>query len=211
MPLYDVPRFPLRCSRLDRLALRATLALSKWIWPAAVTGTEHIPGHDRYIVCPNHETVMDNFWVLRHLPAAHRPKVFAVFKQEHLQTGRGRYFSRLLNGVPIDRAGNSLPTLSRCEELLRQNRILMVFPEGTRTRTGTLQSFKTGAARLAITTGKLLLPVRIEGGFDAWPFGQKASFLRGRSLRVAFGAPIDPSGKTEEEVTDALRQAVASL
>ena len=95
---------------------------------------------------------------------------------------------------------------------LQGDRSLVVFPEQTRTRTGALSPFKSGAAVFAIKSGMPLLPVAIVGTFAVHRRG--AFLIRPGTVVVAFGAPIDVSGKSTRDraaVTATLRAAIEAL
>jgi 1-acyl-sn-glycerol-3-phosphate acyltransferase len=73
---------------------------------------------------------------------------------------------------------------------------IVIFPEGTRTPPGSTRRYKTGGPRLAVRTGALALPIAVNSG-ECWP---KRSLMRPGVITVSIGKPIDPEGKTPEEV-----------
>ncbi|MER3403807.1 MAG: 1-acyl-sn-glycerol-3-phosphate acyltransferase, partial [Chloroflexota bacterium] len=90
--------------------------------------------------------------------------------------------------------------------ILRAGLALGLFPEGTRTRTGQLQSFKTGVAKIAVRARAPLLPVGLLGTFEALPPG--ALLPRPAKIRVRYGAPFELSAyydrrMSEEEAAEA--------
>jgi len=72
----------------------------------------------------------------------------------------------------------------------------MLYPEGERSMDGTPRRFKKGAAILAAHVGVPIVPVAIDGFFDAWPRGK--SFQGFAPLRIEFGDPIPPPAMTGE-------------
>ncbi len=84
--------------------------------------------------------------------------------------------------------------------LLRGGRWLLVFPEGTRTRDGSLGRFRSGSAELAIRAGVPILPVCIQGAHRAWPRHQ--ALPRPARVAVAYGHPIPAGGREGHELMD---------
>lgn len=76
--------------------------------------------------------------------------------------------------------------------LLKQNKKVLVFPEGARSHDGCLLPLKTGVAYLSYLSGCPIIPCHIEGMFDIWPVHEKRPRLKGR-LASIFGKPIDPA------------------
>jgi len=107
---------------------------------------------------------------------------------------------RLVKDVPIDRASASAAkaALDRCAVWLRQDMPVMIFPEGTRSKTGEMQAFKDGAFRLAIDTGADILPMAVAGtetalAKDDWRPGPARGLL-------TIGKPISTQGMTHADV-----------
>lgn len=74
-----------------------------------------------------------------------------------------------LGGIPLDREGSGLTGLKESLRRLKKQEMLLVFPEGTRSPDGTVKTFKPGFCSLARRSNITLLPVGIDGAFDAWP------------------------------------------
>ena len=116
--------------------------------------------------------------------------------------------------VPVDRQDHAhgREVLDAALRRLRGGRSLVVFPEQTRTRTGDLSPFKSGAALFAIRSGLPLLPVGIVGTFRVHRRG--AFHIRPAPVVVSVGEPIAVAGKTAKDraaITDALRDSIERL
>ena len=74
-------------------------------------------------------------------------------------------------------------------EVLRKGHCLAIFPEGQRTRDGSLSRLRSGAARWALSTGAPIVPVSIVGAHEAWPLGRRLPRVR-RPIIVKFHRPI---------------------
>jgi 1-acyl-sn-glycerol-3-phosphate acyltransferase len=116
--------------------------------------------------------------------------------------------------VPLERGNRdqSLPAINRAAEALREGNSFLIFPEGTRSRTGELLPFKKGGFIMALQGGAPIVPVAIKGARDAMKKGSLV--IRPVRVTVRFGPPIDTVGLGVED-RDALiarvRAAVATL
>jgi 1-acyl-sn-glycerol-3-phosphate acyltransferase len=116
--------------------------------------------------------------------------------------------------IPLERANRdqSLPAIERAAEALGAGNSFLIFPEGTRSRTGELLPFKKGGFIMAIKAQAPVIPVAISGARDAMRKG--SPIIRPVEITVAFGPPIDTTGMTLDDrdvlVTRA-REAVAVL
>jgi 1-acyl-sn-glycerol-3-phosphate acyltransferase len=116
--------------------------------------------------------------------------------------------------VPLERGNRdqSLPAIERAADALRDGNSFLIFPEGTRSRTGELLPFKKGGFIMAVKGQAPIVPVAISGARDAMKKGSLV--IRPVRVTVSFGAPISTEGLTTED-RDALvtraRNAVASL
>jgi 1-acyl-sn-glycerol-3-phosphate acyltransferase len=116
--------------------------------------------------------------------------------------------------VPLERGNRdqSLPAIERAAHALREGNSFLIFPEGTRSRTGALLPFKKGGFIMALQAQAPIVPVAIKGARDAMKKG--SLIIRPVRVSVSFGAPIESAGLTMDE-RDALiarvRSAVAAL
>ena len=123
----------------------------------------------------------------------------------------------MLGGIPVDRYGVSAPSIQRCVQCVQDGKVLLIHPEGTRTRDGKLGTFKNGAAKIAEKTGNKILPVRIDGAYEIYPYKKKLpkffdwKHFRKHKLKISFGEPIDPTGKTEAEITHMIKHSIKGM
>ncbi|MFV0429958.1 MAG: lysophospholipid acyltransferase family protein [Arachnia sp.] len=123
--------------------------------------------------------------------------------------------SLFFNGFPVDRGkdkarGKGQRGLSA--SLLVDGVPLLLFPEGTRSRTGAMGPFKPGVAALCISRGVPGLPIALVGAHEAWPYNQK-HLPRGRpEVHVVFGRPMQPlRGEIAHEFNERMRRQVLEL
>jgi len=222
--LHGNPSEPLPPPRgiIARIAIWLFGVISRFIWQIEVSGIEHVPKSGPFILTPNHESHFDALWISSYLPPSLRYSFCCLAKQEHFERLTTRLFASLVGGIPVNRQGDALPALRTAAKALSAQQSLLIHPEGTRTRTGTLLPFHRGPAKLAIATGAPLIPVRIIGAYDIFPPHRKLpSFfdwkrLQRRPLQIIFGKPIlPPKDETgwalETRLTEQLRSAVESL
>jgi long-chain acyl-CoA synthetase len=115
-----------------------------------------------------------------------------------------------LNAFPFSREGNIRPTLEHCAWLLDQGWSILIYPEGTRSASGTLAPFKAGAGLLAVELGVPVVPVHLAGSAEILPKGRTLP-RRGR-VQVHFGQPLRFGPRTAyADATAAMEDAVRSL
>jgi 1-acyl-sn-glycerol-3-phosphate acyltransferase len=96
-----------------------------------------------------------------------------------------------LDTIPIDREGHGLAGLKETLRRLKGGELVLIFPEGTRTHDGDVARLKPGFISLARRGRVPLIPVGIDGAFQAWP--RTSAFPRLGRLAVAIGEPISPA------------------
>jgi 1-acyl-sn-glycerol-3-phosphate acyltransferase len=99
-----------------------------------------------------------------------------------------RWLINSLDAIPIDREGLGLAGLKETLRRIRDGEMVLMFPEGTRTSDGELRSLRPGFCAVARRAGVPLVPVALDGAFEAWPRRQK--FPRPAAICVVWGEPI---------------------
>ncbi|MCR6657594.1 MAG: 1-acyl-sn-glycerol-3-phosphate acyltransferase [Opitutus sp.] len=96
--------------------------------------------------------------------------------------------------IPVDRdGGQDVSAIKRVLKALKEGKALILFPEGTRSPDGTLQSAKAGVGLLACKAQVPVIPARIFGSFEAYGKGVKIPRF-GTPVSVVFGPALQPSG-----------------
>lgn len=116
--------------------------------------------------------------------------------------------------VPLERGRpeQSLPAIERAAEALRDGNSFLIFPEGTRSRTGALLPFKKGGFIMALKAQAPIVPVAIMGARDAMRKG--SPIIHPVTIRVRLGEPIETTGlgmDDREALVARVRDAVAAL
>jgi 1-acyl-sn-glycerol-3-phosphate acyltransferase len=95
---------------------------------------------------------------------------------------------RFLDAIPIDREGTGLAGLKETLRRLKRGELVLIFPEGTRTRDGEVAALKPGFISVARRSGVPLIPVGLDGAYQAWP--RSAWYPRPGRIAVSVGQPI---------------------
>ncbi len=177
--------------------------------PVRVTGLERVPSGP-VVYASNHSSMFDIWSLAATLPGSVR----FVAKQELARVplvGRAMVEA---GHVTIDRANpaRAIEAYERAAEVIRSGISAIVFPEGTRSRTGELLAFKNAPFGLAIAAQVPVVPVYVRDTFAILPKGR--FFLRPRPIHIAIGDPITTTGLTLErrqELRDRVRAAVLQL
>lgn len=151
-----------------------------------VRGEAYIPQHTNFIVAANHSSHLDMGALKVSLgDAGHELASLAAADYFFKNKWRRAYFKNLTNLVPMERSGSIRKSLGIAEDVLRKGKSLVLFPEGTRSRTGQMADFLPSLGYLALHADVGILPAYIEGAHDAMPVG--ATIPKKRDLGVYFG------------------------
>jgi len=204
----------------------STWAAKKWSQSSATglriyieaTGQENVP-EGGFVYASNHESLIDILVLGAALPgdfkwAAKRTVMNIPFLGWHL---------RLAGHVPVDRNKGkdaAIAVSEAFESVLRNEKPLLVFPEGTRTADGKLKAFKNGAFQAAVLTGKPVAPVALRGTFslmsrDEVDTGGSKS-REDRLVTLQIGEPLYPNLELEEpeavaDLRDRTRAAIVQM
>ena len=114
-----------------------------------------------------------------------------------------RQMLELFYGIPVERENPGLSSMKGAIERLRAGISVLVFPEGTRTRTGRVGILRDGPALFARRSGAPLIPVYVHRSEAIWPRGARWPRLCGRRTEIRFGAPITAPAGLEPRAADA--------
>ena len=209
----DLSKYPLPVSKVRQFASSQLEKIVKQMWHVKGYGTYGIDTKQNYLFCSNHRTVLDPAFISSCLPKKIQKNTCIVGKAELVNDKLLKTFVLSHNLIPIDRTGNSIQTLDRCRELLNEGWNVLIFPEGTNVENNTkMYPLKDGAAKLAIATGKQIIPVHITGvaHMDKEMSDFALPKLRSR-IRIKFGKPISPENMTVTELNEVIREKIEEL
>ena len=174
-------------------------------WRFRYSGTMPQNPRHPYVVVSNHESFAD-ILLISHLPW----EMKWLSKAELFRIPIMGWMMWLAGDIPVKRGfgPSAVEAMERCRKALRQRVSVMIFPEGTRSKTAELLPFKDGAFRLAIEAGVPILPLALSGTGTAlpkhgWRFGRAAAHLRVLE-------PVDTAGLTLADVP-ALKARIRDL
>jgi long-chain acyl-CoA synthetase len=171
-------------------------------------GLKNIPDQPCIIV-PNHQSFFDGMFVASLLKLRKLKDTFFYAKASHVKGGLLAAIAKHNNIIVMDINKNLKESIIRVAEVLRSQRSMIIFPEGTRTKDGSLGDFKRMFAILARELNVPVVPVSIRGAFEALPRG--ARFPKPfRSVSVEFLPPVFPEGLDYDSLTEKVRAAINS-
>ncbi|MEJ5946221.1 lysophospholipid acyltransferase family protein [Pseudokineococcus basanitobsidens] len=196
---------------LQRLVLRPLVRSQVSV---DVEGAEHVRDLPRpYVVVANHSSHLDAPLVLGALPLRVSQKLAVAAAADYFFDARWRatLTGLVFNAFPVDRDGTR-GNRGLAAQLLDEGTPLLLFPEGTRSKDGTMAPFKVGAAALAVTRGVPVVPVGLVGAHDAMPRGRSWPLPGRPPVKVVVGEPLHPhEGETPRAFTQRIALAVERL
>src|SRR4051794_33345646 len=163
-------------------------------------GREHIPADGPVIFAANHRSFLDPFVIA----CMSRRPLYYVAKKELFARKLTAWFLNSLGAFPIDRGNADEDAMATAREILERGDSVLIFPEGTRIRPGTLGTPKRGVGRLALETGAPVVPVAVIGT-EAIRRGWR---IRPHKVAIRAGAPLrfpkvsEPSPQLAGAVTE---------
>lgn len=152
-----------------------------------VEGWEHVPG-GACLFASNHQSMVDPPLLGSCLPR----EISFIARRSLFDNPVFGFVIRACHSIPVDRGEADIGAIRAALTALRQDRGLLIFPEGTRSQDGEIAEAKAGAGLLACKSGAPVVPVRIRGARDVLPRG--AFFPVGSArIRVRFGPRMDPA------------------
>jgi 1-acyl-sn-glycerol-3-phosphate acyltransferase len=172
-----------------------------------IHGLENYPDADGALICANHQSNLDPIVMGVSCP---RP-VNYLAKESLFGWGPLGWFLSWNDAIPIDRKGSGIGGMKETLRRLKKGESVVIFPEGSRSLDGELQPLMKGFCSLARRTSAVLVPVGIEGTYDAMP--PKCKLPRLGRIHIVFGQPIEPGeyqDLNDDQLTDLLQQRIAN-
>jgi len=173
-----------------------------------VRGLENLPGPP-FIIAPNHQSYLDAFAIAAVLPKKIAHQTYFLGDETYFRNPVSATFGKLAHVITVNVNRGLKESLQKTAYALMSGKVVVIFPEGARTRTGDLMEFKKGVAILARELGVPIVPVAIEGAYEAWSVYDKLP--KPKKIKVMFGKPIDPDEKSYGEITKELYDWVKSM
>jgi 1-acyl-sn-glycerol-3-phosphate acyltransferase len=221
-PLVDrLRRFP-REPDMIVYGVRALVALIIRGWlriyhRLEIIGHENLRANHSLVIVANHSSHLDTLCLLAALPLRKLHRAFPAAAADYFFQSAPRTLvaAVVTNALPFARRVRIRQSLSICSKLLNDpENILIIFPEGTRSKTGQIQEFKSGIGALVAGRDVTVLPCYLQGAFRAWPKGRHLPHPK--KVRLIVGAPRNYSSRTANKIdvctiTAELHRAVKEL
>jgi 1-acyl-sn-glycerol-3-phosphate acyltransferase len=172
--------------------------------------TENVPAGGPVILAPTHFSAMDHWFVGQLL----RRRVRFMAKSQLFRGPILEFILSRCGAFPVRRGQRDEEAIVTAETILRQGGMLVIYPEGGRSRTGRIgRSARPGIGRLALETGAPVVPVAIVGSEQARNWRR----LHFPSVTVRYGAPLrfslepDPSREHQQQVADEIFETLRAL
>lgn len=143
-------------------------------------GLENVPKQGKFILCSNHANNLDPVFISMVMPR----KICWMAKKELFKYKITSYFGYKLGAFPVDRSQSDISAIKNALRVLKEDKVLGIFPEGTRVKKMDLESAKPGVALMSIKSGAEILPVHIESSYRLFS-----------KINIYIGKPMDISNK----------------
>ena len=152
------------------------------------------------IIAPNHQSYYDGMFVASLLKNSFINKTYFYAKEKHVKNRLVRFFANRNNVIIVDVNSGLRESIQKLAEVLKKGNNIIIFPEGTRSLDGSLGDFKKLFAILSKELGVPVVPVTINGAFEALPPG---SFIPRpfQPISVTFQQPVFAKDYTYESLT----------
>jgi long-chain acyl-CoA synthetase len=164
------------------------VALFRTLYRLRIEGREHVPAGGPLILVANHTSFFDAGILAAALPGRVAQQVFYLGLEQFFRHPVLAWWGRGMRVIPVDMDAYLVRALQASARVLRDGKILSVFPEGERSNDGRVRAFRKGTGILVRELAVPVLPVHITGSFEAWPRGR--SLPRLHPLRIRFGPVI---------------------
>jgi len=170
-------------------------------------GLENLP-ETPCIITPNHQSFIDGFYITSLLKSVQLKKTLFFAKEKHLSKRWQKFLAVRHNVIIMDLNKDLKHSLQRMASALKKGKNIIIFPEGTRSKDGRIGNFKKFFAILSKELNVPIVPVVIQGAFEALPTGHHLPRFRQR-IDIAFTKPIFPDNHTVESLLDSVYRAMS--
>lgn len=187
-----------------------TLKVSKYLFRIYFRlkhdGLQNIPD-TACIIAPNHQSSLDGFFIASLLKRKTFSKTYFYAKEKHIRQRWLKFLATRNNIIIVDLNNDLRLSIQKMAMALRNNKNIIIFPEGTRTRDGSMGQFKDTFAILSRELGVPVVPVAINGAWNAIPSGSyfPKPFKR---VTVNFLDPVLPGEQSYKSLSDSVRNRI---
>lgn len=165
---------------------RAIQVIFSICFSARCIGRENLPAQGGVLLACNHQSYLDPMLAAMGL----RRQVNYMAKDSLFRNPLGAWLLRSLATFPVKRGSADLTAIKEALRILKNGEVLALFGEGTRSHDGAIAEIQPGIIMLARKAQVPVVPVVIDGTFEAWPRNRK--ICRFSTIRVMYGQPMPP-------------------
>ncbi len=159
------------------------------------------------IIAPNHQSFFDGLFVASYLRTRQIRKTYFYAKEKHVRQPWLKFLANRNNIIIMDLNNDLKTSIQKMAEVLKRNKNLIIFPEGTRTKNGQLGQFKKTFAILSRELNIPVVPVSIQGAFEALPKG--SIFPRPfKKVDIEFLQPVYPKNDTYDSLAVRVKEQI---
>jgi long-chain acyl-CoA synthetase len=172
-------------------------------------GLENVP-EGPCIFAPNHQSFIDGLIIAAALRMRTLKNSYFYAKKKHVNNPFLKFMAHRNNIIVMDLNKDLKESIQKLAEVLKKGKNIIIFPEGTRTKTGRPGQFKKTFAILSTELNIPVVPVAINGAFKA--MSHRAIFLRPFSkITVSFSEPVYPAGHTSDELAGIVQERIHKM
>ena len=177
------------------------------LFPVKVKGSEHFPKKGAVILVANHCSYFDPLYLALAIPR----KTNWMVLRPYYDLWWLRWFFKSINSIPVNIKGPNIEAIKYSLRILKQGKVLGIFPEGSRSKNGRSKEGEPGAALLALKSGAPIFPVAIQGAFEVFPPHARLPHAF-RRVKVRLGSPLHLARINKEPINkEALQIATAQI
>jgi 1-acyl-sn-glycerol-3-phosphate acyltransferase len=171
-----------------------------------IYGKENIPRTGGALLLANHQSYLDPVVIAVKL---NRPVTYMA-KTELFESSRlFKWFITNLHAFPVRRGESDISAIKHAIARLHEGHILNMYPEGTRSLDGELGRILPGVVVVVRRAQVPVIPVAIDGSFNAWPKGAKR--IDSRPVRVMYGQPLKIEGLKSDQILQLIDQTLRDM
>ncbi|MCX6226172.1 MAG: AMP-binding protein [Bacteroidia bacterium] len=196
----------------DSFLLRTAVSSVRWFFSLffkfEATGMQNIPDGPCFLT-PNHESKLDAFLVLSYLDKETLSNTFSYAKKAYVKSWIRKYLARHTNVIIMDLSKDLKGSIRKMAEVVKQNKKILIFPEGTRTLNGKTGTFKKTYAILSSELNIPIVPIAISGAWSAMSSGT-GRIRKGGKITIEFLPPVLPGKMKPDELNNLVKQQIVA-
>lgn len=193
-------------SKYYRVVHRIASVLFPFVFKFKIEHPENLPMEGPLIVCCNHTSLFDAIAVA---VAVKNAQIYFLGKQELFEKNSLiGFLARKFEAIPVKRHEVDLTAVRSCNKILKEGKILGIFPEGTRIKTGEIAKGEPGTAMFALRNKVPILPMRIRGRYG---FRKCVTLVVGKPFELTDFYETRMNASVLEEATESIMEHIKEL